>query len=96
LTLLRKENELQLQKMDAQGSLVKQRDKLRRQLVVEENLILIRNSIEWSQQRKEAALMLIKEAISCIIHLENCVGEKLLTMLLMIGANLQDELELHY
>jgi len=39
-----------------------ERERLRRPLVVEGKLIIIRNAIEWSQQGKEAALMLIKEA----------------------------------
>lgn len=30
--------------------------------------------------------MLIKQAIPCIMHLENCSGEKILTMLVVIGA----------
>jgi hypothetical protein len=34
----------------------------------------------------DAALILIKQAIPCIMHMENCVGEMLITMLLFIGG----------
>ncbi|MFN9983176.1 MAG: hypothetical protein ACK53Y_24830, partial [bacterium] len=48
---------------------------------------LIREAILRTEEGKEAALMLIKQAIVCIMHLEDRVGEKLITILLSIGAN---------
>jgi len=48
----------------------------------------IRRAIECSELGKEAALMLIAQAITCIMHLKNHSGENFLTMLLSIGAGL--------
>ncbi len=44
-----------------------------------------------SEIGKVAALLLIKQAIPCIMHLENRVGGKILTTLLSIGANLYQQ-----
>jgi hypothetical protein len=55
-------------------------------LLWEHRLTRILESIDRSQEGKYAALILIKQAIICIMHLENRVGEKLITVLLSIGA----------
>jgi hypothetical protein len=44
-------------------------------------------AISRGQEGKEAALMLISQAIPCIMHLENRVGEKLITVLLAMVAD---------
>jgi hypothetical protein len=38
------------------------------------------------KKEKETAMILILQAIPCIMHLENRVGEKLITVLLAMGA----------
>jgi hypothetical protein len=80
--------ELKLHNMPLTGSLEEHRDALRCQLLVEEMLQLIKQAIDCSELGKAAALILIKQAIPCIMHLENQVEEKILTILLSIGANL--------
>jgi hypothetical protein len=45
-------------------------------------------SIARGEERKNAAQILISQVIPCIMHLENRVGEKLITVLLSIGAEL--------
>ncbi len=62
-------------------------DERKKHLMVEEQLQCIKDAILCTERGKEAALMLIKQAIPCIMHLENGVGEKIITMLLSIGAN---------
>jgi len=81
-------NALQLRGMPIDGSLTERRDCLRQRLLVEEKICLIRTAISRSELGRESALILIKQAIICIMHLENCVSEKNLTMLLSIGAEL--------
>lgn len=80
--------ELELRNMSILGSLGERRERLKRQLLVEERLGLILLAVERSIIGKDAALMLIKQAIPCIMHLENRTGEKIITMLLAIGAEL--------
>jgi hypothetical protein len=54
---------------------------------VEQKIDLISQAISRGEEGKEAAMMLISQAIPCIMHLENRVGEKLVTVLLAIAAN---------
>jgi len=83
--------ELKLRNMPITGSLEEHREALRNQLVFEEKLHLLKLAVERSEHGKAAALMLIEQAIPCIMHLESRVGEKILTMLLSIGAKLYQE-----
>jgi hypothetical protein len=78
--------ELRLRRMDLHGTLQEKRLRLRGHLLVEQRLASIRAAIKRSRLGKEAALILIKQAIPCIMHLENRVGEKLLSLLLSQGA----------
>ncbi len=61
--------------MPVTGSLAEHRERLKKQLIAEEKLLLIKRAIDCSELGKTAALMLIKQAIICILHLENPVGE---------------------
>jgi hypothetical protein len=79
--------ELQLRNMPLDGTLGERRERLKNQLAQEERILLMQKAIERSEQGKEAALMLIHQAIPCIMHLENRSGEKILTMLLSVGAD---------
>jgi hypothetical protein len=54
--------------------------------MIEQWLLRTRAAIEWTQEGKEAALLLIKQIVPCIMHGENRVGEKIITLLLAIGA----------
>jgi hypothetical protein len=47
---------------------------------------MIAAAISQSQEGKEAVMVLIIQAIPCIMHLENRVGEKLITVLLAMAA----------
>jgi len=80
-------NELRLRRLTVSGNLEEKRTLLKLHLIIEQKLSLIREAILRTEEGKEAALMLIKQAIVCIMHLENRVGEKLITILLSIGAN---------
>lgn len=46
----------------------------------------LKEAIERTQEGKEAALVLIKQVVPCIMHTENQGGEKIRTVLLSIGA----------
>jgi hypothetical protein len=78
--------ELTLRNMPIDGTLGERRERLRKQLLVEERIILMQLAVQRSEMGREAAMMLIQQAIPCIMHLENRSGEKILTMLLSIGA----------
>ncbi len=54
--------------------------------MVEQQLRMISQVVSRGRLGREAALMLIEQAIPCIMHLENRVGEKLITVLLSLGA----------
>ena len=54
--------------------------------MMEQHLSIIKEAILRSGEDKEAALILIKQAIPCIMHLENRGGEKIITIILSIGA----------
>jgi hypothetical protein len=62
------------------------RNRLKNLLKVEQQLDIITQAISRGQEGKEAALMLISQATPCIMHLENRLGEKLITVLLARAA----------
>jgi hypothetical protein len=55
---------------------------LKNLLKVEQQLDLISQAISWGEEGKDGALMLIAQAIPCIMHLEKRVGETLIMVLL--------------
>ena len=55
-------------------------------MMVEQQLKLLSKAVARGVIRKDAALMLIEQAIPCVMHLENRVGEKLITVLLAMAA----------
>ena len=70
----------------ALGGLEEQWQWLKEILLVEEQLDLLHRAIDRSAEGKEAALILIKQAVPCIFHLENRSGEKIIQMILSAGA----------
>lgn len=80
--------ELRLRKLSILGTLDVRRNRLRDVLKVELRLELVMQAIDRGEEGKEAALLLISQAIPCIMHLENRVGEKIITVLLSLGAEL--------
>jgi hypothetical protein len=80
--------ELRLRKLSIHGNLEDRRQRLKLFLVVEVQIERILQSISRGDEGKEAALVLISQTIPCIMHLENRAGEKLITVLLALGADL--------
>jgi len=78
--------ELWLHKVSLQGSLEDQKQHLKQYLTVEDKLERIQKSIDCGKEGKKAAQVLISKVIPCIMHLENRVGEKLITVLLACGG----------
>jgi hypothetical protein len=85
-TLVNKE--LRLRRLPLSGNMEERRARLKQHLVMEQKLSLIKEAISRTEEGKEAALILIKQAIPCAMHLENRGGEKIITMVLSIGANI--------
>jgi hypothetical protein len=78
--------ELRLRRLSIHGTLEDRRKRLRDFLKVEAQLERIIQAISRGEKGKEAALILISQAIPCVTHLENRVGEKLITVLLALAA----------
>ncbi len=66
--------ELQLWNLRIRGTLECRRNRLQNVLKVELQLELIIHAIDRGDEGKDAALLLIMQAIPCIMHLENRVG----------------------
>jgi hypothetical protein len=79
-------DELVLRKLPIFGTLVERRSRLLPYLMMEQRLALIEAAVSRTHEGKEAALMLIKQAIPCIMHLENRGGEKVITYVICLGA----------
>jgi hypothetical protein len=84
-TVLNKE--LRLRQLPYSGNVEERRTRLKQRLVMEQKLSLIKEAICRTREGKEASLILIKQAIPCIMNCENRGGEKIITMLLSSGAN---------
>jgi hypothetical protein len=54
--------------------------------MMEQKLAGIQEAISRTKEGKEAALILIKQAIPCIMHKENRAGEKVITVVVHHGA----------
>jgi hypothetical protein len=78
--------ELLLWNLPTYGNLTERQSRLLPFVKFEHRLTGIQDAILRTAEGKGAALMLIKQAIPCIMHLENRVGEKLITILLSIGG----------
>jgi len=53
---------------------------------LEECVQSIQEAIQRTNKGKEAALILIKQTVPCIMHMENRVGERIITVAISIGA----------
>jgi hypothetical protein len=78
--------ELTIRQLEVIGNLDERKRRLRQHLMMEERLAKIKEAILRTREGKEVSLILIKQAIPCIMHLENCAGENFLTIVLSIGA----------
>jgi hypothetical protein len=78
--------ELQLRGLPGVGNLAESQSRLRVHLLIEQRLERIKEAIEQTREGKETALILIKQAVPCIMHTENWVGEKIVTVLSAIGT----------
>jgi hypothetical protein len=54
--------------------------------MMEQRLTGIQEAISRTAEGKDAALILIKQAVPCIMHLENRSREKIITVVIYIGA----------
>ncbi len=79
---------LQLQKLSIHGTFECQRSHLQDTSKVELQLELIIQTIDQGDKGKEVVLLLIMQAIPCIMHLKNRGGETIITVQLSLGAEL--------
>lgn len=78
--------ELSLRRLSILGNLTERRNRLLPYLMMEQKLAGIQEAISRTNEGKEAALILIKQAIPCIMHKENRGGEKIITVVIHLGA----------
>jgi len=79
-------SELMLRRLPNYGTLEDKRRRLKPYLMMEQQIRRIQDAIWRTDEGREAALILISQADPCIMHLENRVGEKLIALLLYLGA----------
>jgi hypothetical protein len=79
--------ELRLRGLPLYANVEERRKRLEKLLIVEQKIDLIHQAVLRGDEGKEAAMLLISQAIPWILHLENRVGEKLVTVLLAMAAN---------
>lgn len=79
-------SELRLRKLPLIGSIKERRHHLKEFLKVEQKLDIISIAISQGEEGKEAALFFFSPANPCILHLENRVTGKIITLLLCIVA----------
>ena len=63
--------ELELRKLPLGGTFEEKRLRLREALINEERISLIQQALDRSKEGREAALILMKQAVPCILHYEN-------------------------
>jgi hypothetical protein len=80
-------SELCLRGLPVIGSIDERQARLKELLKVEQQLDIISKAISRGEEGKEVALMLISQAIPCIMHLKNRVSEKKITVLLAMAAD---------
>jgi hypothetical protein len=75
-------DELQLRDLDTSGSLERRRRRLRRRVHTEGKIPLLIAELEHSEAR-DGAIFLLMQTVPCVLHKNNRVGLKLLTMCLI-------------
>jgi hypothetical protein len=75
-------SELQIRSLDILGSVEVRRTRLREVCKVEDCLRVIREPLVRDNLMREGMMILLEHAIPCVLHLENRVGEKIVTMFL--------------
>ena len=79
-------SELELRKLPNNGNMTSRQERLRSHLILEEKIQNLKSDLDHCTP-KDGALFLIYNAIPCILHMENRVGIKILTMLLVEGLS---------
>ena len=82
-------SELNLRSLDITGSIEVRRTRLQEACTVENRLRVIREALARDDQTREGMMILLEQAIPCVLHLENRVGEKIVMMLLrdIVGSH---------
>jgi hypothetical protein len=75
-------SELQIRSLDILGSVEVRRTQLREVCKVEDRFLVICDALVQDNLTQEGMMFLLEQAIPCVLHLENHVGEKIVTMLL--------------
>jgi hypothetical protein len=79
--------DLILRDLDTNGSLEERRERLKECLVLEYSYTSLQSAINHGDKGTENALFVLINAVPCILHMENRVGLKVLTRLLMNGLD---------
>ncbi|KAL7564948.1 hypothetical protein ACA910_010342 [Epithemia clementina (nom. ined.)] len=81
-------HDLELCGMDSVTRSLKDRqEQLKKHLILEWAYVCTKSSVDVSKERQAKALFLILNTVPCILHAENCMGIKIVTMLLIEGLS---------
>ena len=81
---------LALLKLPTRGNMSSRRELLREHLLSLKQMKLVQMVVNEYGVSLEKAMILVEMAIPCILHMENCVGERILKLLLIEGVNEHD------
>jgi hypothetical protein len=79
--------DLMLRDLDTSGGIEERRERLQDSLVLEYSYSSLQSAINHGTKGTENALFIMINAVPCILHMENRVGLKILTRLLMAGLD---------
>ncbi|KAL7570275.1 hypothetical protein ACA910_020696 [Epithemia clementina (nom. ined.)] len=81
-------HDLELRGMDsAAGSLKERQERLQGHMILVLAYEWTKSSIDISKERQAKALFVLLNMVPCILHAENCLGIKILTMLFIKGLS---------
>ncbi|KAL7568269.1 hypothetical protein ACA910_022609 [Epithemia clementina (nom. ined.)] len=79
---------LEIHRMDSLSGTLQQRQKrLRQRLIQEWSYVHLKSDVKLGKERLAKAMFLLMNTVPCILHAENCMGIKILTVLLVEGLS---------
>lgn len=79
--------DLEMQQLPISGRLWERQERLRKQLEAEYMYRKLKDALDHGRKSEAHAIVKLHETVPCILHMENRVGLKLLTMLLLEGLD---------
>lgn len=78
-------SDLLIRQLPVNGPLIERQERLRESLVMEYKYRQLRDAVAHGRKSEAHAIVKLHETVPCILHMENRIGLKILTMLLIEG-----------